>query len=79
MVKKRKKPVALKRSKPRRSSKRPAEFVEKPLPTPPTRVEVEEVKARPEKASVPSPERRFTYDGDTAFKLYLREIGQVKL
>jgi DNA-directed RNA polymerase sigma subunit (sigma70/sigma32) len=27
----------------------------------------------------PPEEKRSAYDGDTAFKLYLREIGQVKL
>ncbi len=35
---------------------------------------------RDEKAFAPSPEReRARYDGDTTIKLYLREIGQVKL
>src|SRR2546427_7581980 len=34
---------------------------------------------RDEGAGVPAEEKRSPYDGDTAFKLYLREIGQVKL
>ena len=29
--------------------------------------------------ATPAREARSTYDGDTAIKLYLREIGQVKL
>ena len=35
---------------------------------------------RDEEAFIPIPERdRGSYDGETAIKLYLREIGQVKL
>jgi len=38
------------------------------------------VEAPPPELSSPLPERdRSAYDGDTAIKLYLREIGQVKL
>ena len=33
----------------------------------------------PSDAVVPTPRERNSYDGDTAIKLYLREIGQVKL
>src|SRR5438105_10789195 len=34
----------------------------------------------PREAQLPGPERdRTSYDGDSAIKLYLREIGQVKL
>jgi len=35
--------------------------------------------ATPPTGPVPEPERRERYDGDTAFKLYLREIGKVPL
>ena len=34
---------------------------------------------RPDAAAVPTVRERGSYDGDTAIKLYLREIGQVKL
>jgi RNA polymerase primary sigma factor len=40
--------------------------------------EVEEVRPVPA-PSDPPPRERSTYDGDTAIKLYLREVGQVKL
>jgi RNA polymerase primary sigma factor len=36
-------------------------------------------KPEPEEVSVPVERERSSYDGDTAIKLYLREIGQVKL
>jgi RNA polymerase primary sigma factor len=36
-------------------------------------------KAEAERAALPSERERSSYDGDTAIKLYLREIGQVKL
>ncbi|HEY1172976.1 MAG TPA: RNA polymerase sigma factor RpoD/SigA [Verrucomicrobiae bacterium] len=44
-------------------------------------VDVEDVRPTPRKEqATPAPAReRTTYDGDTAIKLYLREIGQVKL
>ena len=43
-------------------------------------VEVPEAPAVPREPEAILPEReRFSYDGDTAIKLYLREIGQVKL
>ena len=35
--------------------------------------------AAPEQASEPRSQERFSFDGDTTFMLYLREIGQVKL
>ena len=40
---------------------------------------VPETEAEPEEVSAPRPRERGSYDGDTAIKLYLREIGQVKL
>ena len=36
-------------------------------------------KAEAERAALPVERERSSYDGDTAIKLYLREIGQVKL
>ncbi len=49
-----------------------------PATTPPPDVEPHPAASGPEPP--PSPEReRSSYDGDTAIKLYLREIGQVKL
>ncbi len=47
-------------------------------PSAPTRVELPEPPAVPRDLSPPVKERT-SYDGDTAIKLYLREIGQVKL
>ena len=38
-----------------------------------------EIQSAPEPAPVPLDRERSSYDGDTAIKLYLREIGQVKL
>lgn len=38
-----------------------------------------ESEAGPEERAEPRPRERSAYDGDTAIKLYLREIGQVKL
>jgi RNA polymerase primary sigma factor len=46
-----------------------AEEVFKPIPA----------TARPRREASPAPARRDTYDGDTAYRLYLREIGEVAL
>ena len=59
-----------------RRYKRGSEVVATPAPPPPP------VQARPTEAREPHDpheRERSSYDGDTAIKLYLREIGQVKL
>jgi len=59
-------------------SRRPVRRVARPAPPPPE--PPEGVVPRDEEAFVAAPDReRSGYDGDTAIKLYLREIGQVKL
>jgi RNA polymerase primary sigma factor len=53
--------------------------MEPPLKTPGSEGGTEFLR-KAEKSAEPPPQRdRGSYDGDTAFKLYLREIGQVKL
>lgn len=42
-------------------------------------VEVEEIRPEPAPSESTPARERTTYDGDTAIKLYLREVGQVKL
>jgi RNA polymerase primary sigma factor len=63
----------------RRATSRPRSKVAKPAPIPVPPPEVVDV-PRDDEAYAVVPERERTgYDGDTAIKLYLREIGQVKL
>jgi len=59
------------RPAPARPPKKPARKVQLPAPAP----------TRPELEQLPPPiaRDRTSYDGDTAIKLYLREIGQVRL
>lgn len=45
----------------------------------PQESEVADIIAKPEETHLPVERERSSYDGDTAIKLYLREIGQVKL
>ncbi|MBI2947394.1 MAG: sigma-70 family RNA polymerase sigma factor [Verrucomicrobia bacterium] len=42
-------------------------------------LESKAIRRDPEPSTPPEPRERSSYDGDTAIKLYLREIGQVKL
>ena len=68
-----------KKTKKPRSRPVPAHLVSAPPPKPVTLDEPPLV-PRDESALAPAPERdRGRYDADTAIKLYLREIGQVKL
>jgi RNA polymerase primary sigma factor len=65
----------VRRPKPRRAPTRalqkPARKVRLPAPLPAPR--------EPEELPAPLARERMSYDGDTAIKLYLREIGQVRL
>ncbi|HEY9174202.1 MAG TPA: RNA polymerase sigma factor RpoD/SigA [Verrucomicrobiae bacterium] len=71
-------PAAARRRKLLRSPQPTQPSVLAPATTPPPDVEPHPAASGPEPP--PSPEReRSSYDGDTAIKLYLREIGQVKL
>jgi RNA polymerase primary sigma factor len=74
-----KRPRATARPKPLRAVPAPR-AAELPEIGPPLGVVLEEVVLTPEDLAPPPPEReRGAYDGDTAIKLYLREIGQVRL
>jgi RNA polymerase primary sigma factor len=67
---------APRRPVPRRPARKVARAAASPVPEPAAVVDV----PRDEEAYAAVPEReRSGYDGDTAIKLYLREIGQVKL
>jgi RNA polymerase primary sigma factor len=62
--------------------RRPAATKAKEPPTPPPSTETEVLrkpKAKADAEAPPAREQRSAYDGDTAIKLYLREIGLVKL
>src|SRR5688572_27161428 len=67
-----------KSSKTKRASRKPAVTVKAPVTPPPPEATVE---LRPHATEVEPTEQRERqpYDGDSAIKLYLREIGQVKL
>src|SRR5215212_4481696 len=56
-----------------------AEDLAKQVPIKPEEVEQAPVVVEPEEPAAPRLRERSAYDGDTAIKLYLREIGQVKL
>lgn len=55
------------------------EITPPPSPIKPNAVEPASVPRDRKSADVPVPRERSSYDADTAIKLYLREIGQVKL
>jgi RNA polymerase primary sigma factor len=62
--------------------RRPAAGKAKETPAPPPSTETEVLrkpKAKADAEAPPAREQRSAYDGDTAIKLYLREIGLVKL
>jgi len=63
----------------RRGTKKPLSVPAPPVASKIVRVEESPAVPRGEIAPVSERDKRPAYDGDTAFKLYLREIGQVKL
>jgi len=63
----------------RRGTKKPASVPAPPVASKIVRVVEAPAVPRGEIAPLSERDKRSAYDGDTAFKLYLREIGQVKL
>ncbi len=70
------------KAKPNRTKRAPVVRVQKSLPNPKAdgaNAATAEVFSHPEELAPYAERERTSYDGDTAIKLYLREIGQVKL